>query len=921
MISNLSKVEILSAEINPEIICCTETRITIDINNGEIDLKNYNITRSNSLSRYSGGVVLYTKKNLKVKVLHDEIFGYNNILIVKIFDSNLNGIWFIVYHSPNSAHTEFLNKFDTLCNDFIENNKNIYIVGDFNINMSRNNRNPSYKNKLNQIMNKYYLCQKVKKSTYVTKDSSSIIDLVISDKKNKIIVNVEDRDQVADHKSVYIMKKKSETSKESIFIKDRRMCNKKNLNDVLIRNDLHSINDYDLQRKSKTFDIILKNAVKSLINIKQINVNYCKRWFNDELKQLRKKRNELQIIAQFTNDSFHWQQYRNVRNQYNFKLNKAKNDDIIDTMNKYKKDSKKLWTELKRFMNNDDKKIEEVQFNGIAMNDGKDISNNFNMFFIQSVIQINHSIKNVAYVPTNYDIDCCWSSFKTYDGGMVMDIMKKMKKNVGIDDITVKVLCDIMETSCDIILSIINTSLLNGIFPSCYELMTVIPVRKVKGTILSNEFRPINTIPVMNKLLQTIVKNEFEEYLDNNRIISKCQSGFRQKHSCESALNLIVSTWKKEICDENVIIAVFVDLTRAFETIDKNILLKKLEEYGLRDIVLNWFKSYIKQHKQRVKFNNIYSEIEGVKIGIAQGTPLSSSLFNLYINDCVNKLKFCKIHLFADDAMIYICCKTDELDVAYEKVNYDLNELVNYFNMLKMKVNINKTKYMEIGSRFPDNNNSITLESQTVEKVNEMKYLGIIIDNKLNFDANIQYIIKKIGKKSYFINRMKNKMSTDAKKLLYKSLIVPHIDYCSTILFMANDQQLYEIQKIQNKTMRSILKRDRMASTQQMLKDLDLLNVRQRIVYNTLKLIYKAETRRIPEYLCELFVRVADAQPHFLRSGNHMRRPNLTNAFGQNSVIYNGIVLYNDMKEKFIVNDNLADFKKKLMEYVKQFVK
>lgn len=912
-------VEKFVDENDPEIICCTETRVTSQINDGEIQIDDYNVYRSDSQSRNSGGVVMYTKKKINVKLLHNEVFGYNNIMIVKVSNSNLNGIWMVVYRSPSESRKIFIEKLNNLCYEFIENNTNTYIVGDFNINMSRNNRDPFYKNKLKNLMNSHYMSQRVRKATNITERSATIIDLVFTNRNNKIIVNVVD-EQIADHKTVYIYKEKRIVHKNIKTIKDRRLCTVKNLNEKIMNSNIESLREYDINSKAQCFDELVKNSVHSLIQIKEIDTNYCKKWYNDELKTLRKKRNDLQYVAQCTNDSVRWQEYRNARNEYNKKMNYYKNRDIHATLYKYKSDSKKLWKEMKRFMNNEEKPIEEVIFNGVSVNDSLEISNNFNEFFIQSVKQINESIKNVQYIQINLVNDVSWKKFNDYDKQMLLNVMKKMKKNVGIDDVTIQTISDIMETNCDIILSIINDSLSSGIFPKSYELSTVIPIRKIKNTVLSNEFRPINTIPVMNKILQTLVKYELETYMEQNDILNKYQSGFRQKHSCEAALNLIMASWKKEINDENVIIAVFIDLTRAFETIDKHILIKKLEEYGIEDTVLKWFKSYIFQHKQQVKFNNVYSEIKEVTIGLAQGTPLSSILFNVYINECFNVVNHCKLKLFADDAMLYISCKKDEVEDAYSKINHDLEQLINHFCMLKMKVNKLKTKAMEIANTFPQNNHMIKIDNETIEKVNEIKYLGIIIDKKLNFKSNLDYVLKKISKKTYFISRMRNKLTTDCKKLLYKSLVVPHIDYCSTILFMANNSEMDKLQKQQKKAMRSILKRDRMASTDQMLKDLDLLNVKQRVIYNTMKLIYKAEYGKLPSYLCELFIYVSNVQPYYLRSNNLFRLPNYLTPFCQNSVMYNGIKTYNDLKEKYTLNEKLSDFKKKLMEYTKRYV-
>ena len=143
----------------------------------------------------------------------------------------------------------------------------------------------------------------------------------------------------------------------------------------------------------------------------------------------------------------------------------------------------------------------------------------------------------------------------------------------------------------------------------------------------------------------------------------------------------------------------------------------------------------------------------------------------------------------------------------HDKTNCDIGNLLNYLNMCKLKVNVTKTKYMIIGSAI-ESRKQIVINSELIEKVNSIKYLGIMIDSSLNFKDHLSFVQKKVSKKVYFIGRMRNKLCVEEKKLLYKSLVVPHIDYSSAILFMCNQSEIIGLQKLQNKAMRMILKED-----------------------------------------------------------------------------------------------------------------
>lgn len=165
-------------------------------------------------------------------------------------------------------------------------------------------------------------------------------------------------------------------------------------------------------------------------------------------------------------------------------------------------------------------------------------------------------------------------------------------------------------------------------------------------------------------------------------------------HSCETAINDSIWEWKLAQSDNKYIIAVFLDLKRAFETIDPGILVNKLSIYGIQDIALNWITSYLSNRKQVVKLSEIISAEKDNKLGISQGSILGPLLFNVYINDIGNCLKYCEIRMFADDTLIYI--KTNTIDEAVNRLNSDLNNIFHVLSQNKLKLNVDKTKVLSL---------------------------------------------------------------------------------------------------------------------------------------------------------------------------------------------------------------------------------
>jgi Reverse transcriptase (RNA-dependent DNA polymerase) len=274
--------------------------------------------------------------------------------------------------------------------------------------------------------------------------------------------------------------------------------------------------------------------------------------------------------------------------------------------------------------------------------------------------------------------------------------------------------------------------------------------------------------------------------------------------------------------------------------------------------------------------------------------------------------------IFADDTLIAV--SADNIEEAVNKINYDLELISDWLKANKLKLNVNKTKSMIITLKknIKINEYPVKIDNEVIEYVPEIKYLGVIIDNKLKFDLNMEYITKKVSKKYGMMCRLSKKLTTQCKITLYKSLVSPHIDYCSSILFSASDDQINELQKQQNKIMRLILKCNRYTRIKDMLEKLEWMSVKQRINYNTLTMIYKIENNLLPEYLSCKLVKNSSIHNYNTRTANKFRLPSFTKKVAQNTIFYNGLRLYNNMETNIKSAPNLKEFKKLCEEYVKR---
>ena len=398
-----------------------------------------------------------------------------------------------------------------------------------------------------------------------------------------------------------------------------------------------------------------------------------------------------------------------------------------------------------------------------------------------------------------------------------------------------------------------------------------------------------------------------------NNLICKFQFGFREGHSCESALQYVINEWKEAFDLGKVTGIVFLDLKRAFETVDRDRLLKKLKEYGLDGAVHKWLCSYLSGRMQKVKYDEYVSTASSINVGIPQGSILGPLLFILYINDMAALFSNCCYHLFADDTVIYITEESGESLVS--RMNEVLKEVTEWLEVNKLKLNVSKTKSMIVGKqKFKYEIEQQGLEfracGEVIEVVKEIKYLGVIIDDKLKFSSHINYVCKKIAKKIGVLKRVSWYLSIDSRKLVYNTIVLPHFNYCSTVLYLANQSDMDRLQKLQNRAMRVILRCNIYTRVNDMLKVLGWMNVYNYVEFNVLMFIHKIKLHVVPPYLQENVQTFEDFHNYNTRGRINFVLQRVNTTAAQRSIFFRGLNTYNSLSREAKQARNIASFKR-----------
>lgn len=423
----------------------------------------------------------------------------------------------------------------------------------------------------------------------------------------------------------------------------------------------------------------------------------------------------------------------------------------------------------------------------------------------------------------------------------------------------------------------------------------------------------------MFEFLFFVVNEQLIAYFENNNLFYEGQSGFRHKHSCEASFLFVMNKWKTELDNSKSILTTFLDLKRAFETIDRSVLLKKLKYYGLGYNIIQWFHSYLDKREQVTKYNGKISSKISNPFGIPQGSVLGPTLFIIYINDIHFCTAYTTISLFADDALLSI--SGNDHDVLVESMMLDLERINNWLIANKLKLNVNKTKCMFIGSKqncykfFSQGSINVYLAGQKLEFVHEIKYLGFLLDQHLNFKSHIDYLIKKISKKIGFLSRSTKYLSTWAKINIYNCIIKPHFQYSNSIIFMTSELNKLKLQKLQNRAMRVILKANKYTRIKDMLQVLNWMDIATYSKFSVMVLIFKSLHNLLPAYLSRNLNFNKDFHNYNTRIKNDIRVPKARKISTTKSVFHKGLAEYNSLPKKLKHMSDVNKFKAELKKY------
>ena len=377
----------------------------------------------------------------------------------------------------------------------------------------------------------------------------------------------------------------------------------------------------------------------------------------------------------------------------------------------------------------------------------------------------------------------------------------KQGKSAGPDNIPTVILKDAADCICKPLTMIFNSSFRLGTFPDRWKIARITPIYKSGAKDDTNNYRPISILSVLSKLYEKIAHDQLIDFLQSNKKLTKNQFAFRKLHSTITSLIGVSDHWYSNSDNKKANFALFLDLKKAFDTVDHEILISKLAKYGVKGRENNWLKSYLTNRSQYCSIDGQVSDIMEIECGIPQGSCLGPLLFIIYLNDFEHCLEHSRANMYADDTEITI--SSNNQAELIETAQAELLNIAEWMRINKLSLNPTKTEYMIIdhprrrkkGESLPQ----LSINREMIKQVHKTKYLGVIVDDTLGWEEQYGSVKKKVAGGLVAMKKLKDILPQSMLFQVYKALVESHFRYADVVWGSLSNTKTTALQRLQNR--------------------------------------------------------------------------------------------------------------------------
>ncbi len=776
--------------------------------------------------------IMYKSKNLESVFIEIEITGKKN----QIFGC--------IYRHPCMEIEPFNELLDKLLKKLDSEKKISYLMGDFNLDLLNTESDEKISNYYD-ILTSHLFVPHITLPTRITSTSKTLIDNIFSndpDFANGVSGNF--TFSISDHLPQFLLmpdELKGPPKKHNIY-RRKKDYNKEELvaesvnivwNEVISPSKMDSNYSFD-RFYEKIISVVDKHAPLKKVSKKELKLE-SKPWITPGILASIKRRDLLlrKYIGTLPGnhkDELHTQ-YKVLRNRIVALIRLSKNNHFRKYFTNNAEDIKKTWNGIKSIINlkaASSTLPTSMSINNESESDPTKIAEGFNSYFSSIAEKLQNNIYSVNTNFRKYLSDRVDANFlmRSADTEEILRIIASLvnSKGTGPYSIPTDILKLLGPILCYPLKEIINISFATGIYPDKLKLAEIIAIFKKGDPRLLPNYRPISLLSIFNKIFEKLVHARLYSFLQLHECIYDLQFGFRTKHSTNHALLSLTETIRNALDNSSFACGIFVDFQKAFDTVDHEILLQKLEHYGVRGLSNNWFRSYLSNRQQYVSVNGFHSNIHIIKYGVPQGSVLGPLLFLIYINDLRNAIYHSIVHHFADDTnLLYV---NKNLRTIQNKINKDLKSLCTWLRANKISLNASKTELII----FRDPRKKMTtdlrikIDGKRLIPCRSVKYLGIYIDCHLNWHIHINELSTKLSRAVGMLSKIRYYVSKETLHMVYYGIFSSLLTYGSQIWGQHNNI-IKRLQVLQNKALRIMYFQPPRTSATPLLKESTILKV------------------------------------------------------------------------------------------------
>ena len=761
--------------------------------------------------RRGGGVTVLVSDVIESNAIPSLLIN-NELLEVCGVDLTFNKKVFTIvgiYRPPQSS----LNEVNSALSDIFNNNNDYFsrqciIAGDVNVDLGCDIQDDLQ----NDFLNVYYsnnFIPMINIPTRITNDSAKVIDHIwtnVSYSRSGVVVS-----GITDHYLTFIILPFPRYSNEYVY-KSFRSHNPEKMQIFRDRtsdfvDSLMNLDDLGCNVVTELFCNGLFDIYNDVYPVKRKQVSFkraSRPWLTESLlKSIDKKHKLYREICSGCGDVNYYKRYRNSLTTI---IRKAKESYFKNRFSNSVNDSKATWKLINSMLTCNRRKGNNViklrGDNAELIDDPKLVADEFNDYFSNVATNLDSQIPLTNTSPMSY-VNSIQNSMLLFDTSEeeVLDLIRKFpNKGCHLNAIPSFIYKNVATIIAPLLCKLVNISFNEGIFPTILKIGRIIPIHKSGTKYNKCNYRPITTLHFVSKIFEKIMDRRVRQFFDKFNIISPNQFGFQRKLSTTDAILQFTDHAFNSLNSGRYLLAVFLDFSKAFDTVNIDILLNKLNFSGVRGRAWNWLRSYLTGREQYVEISGVRSESTVVRAGVPQGSTLGPLLFNLYINDMPSSAERLRFVHFADDTTVFMT--DDDLPRLVSDVNSELAKLDLWLQTNRLSLNISKTNFMIFSNRSKELLLPIKIRNVDINCVNCVKFLGVFIDDRLSFNSHINCVLSKVSKNVGVLSRVRKCVPDNVLRSLYFSLIYPYLIYGCQVWSSGSISAIKKLQSTQNRCIR-----------------------------------------------------------------------------------------------------------------------